>query len=95
MLQETLSKHVIIVRRQGDLTDTFQSSIETFGESIGTLTTEVFEFFPKATDYHKVLRELVERLDNIDEIERLFGDSGLSMQARAYVLSLFALKEKK
>ncbi len=92
VVQETLSKHVIIVRREGELTDTVQSKIETFGENIGTLTAEVFGFVPRATDYHKVLRRLVKEFDDIEKIEALFARNGLSMQARAYVMSLFASK---
>lgn len=93
VVQETLSKHVIIVRREGKLTETVQSSIETFGENIGTLTGEVFGFVATATDYHKVLRKLANKFDDIKEIEALFVERGLSLQARAYLMSLFALKE--
>jgi hypothetical protein len=55
----------------------------------------VFRFFPQTTDYHKVLKQLVDRYENIKEIEELFSAKGLSMQARAYIMSLLAIKDKE
>lgn len=92
VVQETLAKHVMIVERHGESVQIKRPLIETFGENIGTLTSEVFGFLPTVTDYHKILRLLVNKFDDIQEIEDLFGSGGLSAQARAYVMSRFAQK---
>jgi predicted ATPase len=91
VVQETMSRHVHVIRRQGDLTKIFSASIQTFGENIGTLTSEIFDLKSDVTDYHSILRELVAQFDTLEEIEGVF-DGSLSMQGRAYVMSLIAQK---
>ncbi|WP_294735731.1 AAA family ATPase [uncultured Pseudomonas sp.] len=46
VLQETLARHVYTVRREGSLTDVYQSRIETFGENISTLSAEILALTP-------------------------------------------------
>jgi predicted ATPase len=96
VVQETLSKHVFIIRREGDIVKINKPSIQTFGENIGIITSHVFGLSTDITDYHEVLENLVAahtfRDKNFDKekvlarIEKLF-DGNLSMQARAYVLT--------
>jgi hypothetical protein len=50
---------------------------------------EVFGLNSDATDYHEILRRMVERHQTLEAVEQLFDD-GLSLQARAYVMSLIA-----
>jgi energy-coupling factor transporter ATP-binding protein EcfA2 len=92
VLQETLSRQVHMARREGATFSVFPAAIQTFGENIGTLTREVFALTTDVTDYHAVLRRLREAYQTIDEIESLF-DGELSMQARAFLMSLFAERE--
>ncbi|MCF2491132.1 AAA family ATPase [Dyadobacter sp. CY347] len=95
VIQETMAKHVYIVKREGQVIDVKRTKIETFGENIGAITSEVFGLNSEVTDYHKILRKIA-RLDlSITEIENLFGEHGLSIQARAYIMSLLADKESK
>jgi predicted ATPase len=90
VIQETLSQHVYIVRREGSLTKLFRPSIETFGENVGMLTSEVFGMNSDATDFHKILDQMVTGLKNLEVIEKIFEPHGLSNQARAYVMSKLA-----
>jgi hypothetical protein len=87
VLQETLARQVQIARREGSVFTVAPPSIQTFGENIGSLTSEVFALNTEVTDYHVALRRLAEVYENIDAIEELF-DGELSMQGRAYVMSL-------
>lgn len=93
VVQETLSKHVQVVNRVGSTTDVKSTMIETFGENIGAITDEVFRLNSEVTDYHQILQKIVKRCKTLENIEILFGEHGLSMQARAYVMSLLASKK--
>lgn len=94
IVQETLSKHVRIIRRSGDNFDISAPQFETFGDNIGSLTYNIFGLTATATDFHKTLDKLIERCSTIDEINSLFSPQ-LSGQALAYVLAAFAKKGQK
>lgn len=89
VLQETLARHVLVVRRSADTVVTEIASLETFGENTGTITHEVFGLSSETTDYHRQLDELIGAYKTLDAIEERF-DQGLSHQARAYVMSKLA-----
>ena len=89
VVQETLSRHVSIVRRSGDETRIFRPRIQTYGESIGEITNEVFGLTADATDFHLTLSRLVDKGMLLETIEALF-EGGLSMQARAFVMTKLA-----
>lgn len=89
VVQESLRRHIAIVRRSGTETHIAEPRIETYGESIGELTNEIFGLTADATDYHTVLLRLVELGMPIESIEAFF-DPGLSLQARAYVMTELA-----
>ena len=91
LLQETLSRHVRRVRRTGSMIEVTQPELETFGENLGVLTYDAFGLTASSTDYHKILDLLVRGCETPQEVDDLF-EPGLSMQARAYVLSEFARK---
>jgi predicted ATPase len=86
VLQESLARHVHVIRREGDLTTIRRPSIQTFAENIGTITSEIFELTGNITDYHSILAQIAARSDTIEQIEQLF-DGSLSMQGRAFVMS--------
>lgn len=88
--QETLSRQVHVVVRGGRI---LPPQVETFGESIGLITNEVFSLGADATGYHSVLHALAEAYGDLGSIEGLF-DRGLSTQARAYVVSLLAARSR-
>jgi hypothetical protein len=58
-------------------------------ESIGEITDEVFGLNSNATDYHEILKRIADHYGDLDRVEGVF-DRGLSLQARAYVMSLLA-----
>lgn len=96
VVQETLSKNVNIISRSGELTQFYTPEIETFGENIGLITSSVFSLTSQITDYHSeldnLIREYKNKTDALQLIEKCFDD-GMSMQARAYVISKLAIKE--
>ncbi|MGM9516915.1 AAA family ATPase [Roseateles sp. DB2] len=87
VVQESMARHIHVVRREGSLTRVLPVSTETFGESIGVITAEVFGLESEATDFYQVLDGLVQRYKRLEAIEGLFKDGRLSHQARAYVLA--------
>jgi ABC-type cobalamin/Fe3+-siderophores transport system ATPase subunit len=93
VVQETLGRHVHVVRREGDITTVKPVRSETFGESIGLIATEVFGLNSESTDYHRILDELLAEVDDPDAIEALFLDESMSHQARAYILSRLAQRK--
>lgn len=97
VIQESMARYVKLVRREGTSTIVKQPKAETFGESIGLITSEVFGLNAETTDYHSVLDKLIETYPNQRDIESLFLNGHMSHQARAYVMSrlLQAELEKK
>uniref|UniRef100_UPI0026076078 AAA family ATPase n=1 Tax=uncultured Kiloniella sp. TaxID=1133091 RepID=UPI0026076078 len=91
LLQETLSRHVRRVERTGSKLEVRQPKLETFGENLGVLTYDTFGLTASSTDYHEILDKLIEGCDSPEDVDELY-DPGLSLQARAYVLSKFARK---
>jgi len=61
-------------------------SVETFAESIGVITQEVFNLGDGSTDWHETLSTLARR-STLEEIEETFGRK-LGFAARSYVLSI-------
>lgn len=92
VVQETLRRHIAIVRRSGPETHITQPKIETYGESIGEITNEVFGLNADATDFHAVLLHLVNSGLPLEAIEAFF-DQGLSLQARGYVMTEIARRQ--
>ncbi|MER9076117.1 AAA family ATPase [Mesorhizobium sp. M0904] len=91
VVQETLARHIAIVRRSGAEIRIFSPRIETYGESIGEVTNEIFGLNVDATDFHSVLSQLVDTGLSLESIEGLF-ERGLSLQARAFVMTKLASK---
>lgn len=92
VLQETLVKNVYLIRREGSSTEIFKPLMETFGANISELTGEVFGLNTETTDFYKILDSLIDNFSNLNSIEALFRPYGLSLQARAYVMSCIAKK---
>lgn len=102
VVQETLSRHVNIIRRRDDVTKIISPEIQTFGENLASITSHVFSLSSEMTDFHyeldNVIKELRTRFigsDNselMSKVEKLFDD-GMSMQARAYAMSALFKEE--
>lgn len=88
--QECLARHVHVVRREGDSVAIRPVTAETFGESIGLITAQVFGMESNATDFHEVLEKLISKHKSLERIEKLFLGGVMSNQARAYVMSRLA-----
>ena len=94
VIQETLSFCVNIVQRHGDRLTFRVPSIQTYGENIGMITSEVFNLTSYETDFHRLLDSLYEQTpkDNVsqfmDTIKKSMGGQ-VSNQALAYILSKF------
>lgn len=86
VLQETPAKYVHVLRRTADQNRIVAPSVETFAESIGVITQEVFNLGDGSTDWHETLRELARR-STVEEIEDAFGRK-LGFAARSYILSI-------
>ena len=86
VLQETPAKHVRVLRRAGDRNRIEKPTIETFAESIGVITQQVFNLGDGSTDWHETLCTLASR-HTLDEIEDMFGFP-LGFAARSYILSI-------
>jgi predicted ATPase len=94
VLQETLRKHVLVIRREEDVIEMKTPDIQTFGENIGAITTAVFALSTDVTDYHDVLDKMIAGYglfirtpeEIMAAIEKVFQED-LSMQARAYLRS--------
>lgn len=93
VLQETLARHVRVIRRSADGTTVVQPTAETFGENIGTLVHDTFGLRADDTNFHRLLDHLVETNDTVDQMDSYF-EPGLSAQARAYVIARLAEKEE-
>ncbi len=104
VVQETLSRHVQIIKREGDILKIISPEIQTYGENIGLITSHVFGLSSEITDYHyeldKVIESLIQKNGDIknrtkilEVIDELF-DGEVSMQAKSYVLSEIASKQK-
>lgn len=94
VLQETLARHVRIVRRNGQNFEVLTPDMETFGENIGILTYDTFGLTAASTDFHKILDQIIASFSDIDEINELFTPR-LSGQALAYVMEGLARKARQ
>ena len=95
VVQESLARHVRIVRREGDTNTIAPLTGETFGESIGLISAEVFGLQTDATDFHNILDQLTKGNLSLETIEGLFLNGAMSHQARAYVMArLSTLKQR-
>lgn len=86
VLQETPAKYVQVLRRSSDQNRVVAPSVETFAESIGVITQEVFNLGDGLSDWHETLRSLA-RQNTLEEIEEAFGRR-LGFAARSYILSV-------
>ena len=86
VLQETPASYVRVLRRAADRNWIEAPRIETFAESIGVITQEVFNLGDGLTDWHQTLKSLAQKYD-LEEIEKSFGGK-LGFAARSYILSI-------
>lgn len=94
VVQESMAEDVKVIKREGSITSVSGLTSETFGESIGLITAEVFGLNAETTDYHRVLDNLVSKYSKQEELEALFLNGQMSHQARGYTMSRRLLLKK-
>ena len=88
VVQETPGRFVHVLKRLSTDTVVASATIETFGESVGVITQEVFNLDDGSTDWHDTLRGLAKRM-TLAQIEELFCRR-LGFGARSYIVSLLS-----
>lgn len=84
VLQEVPSSCVIQIRRSGSAIKYDRLQIESFGENVGVLTREVFGLEVTHSGFHKLIQEVAERSENIEEVYEAFnGEIGFEGKALA------------
>lgn len=89
VLQEVPMSCVWKLRRSGTTSIAERPSIETFGENVSVLTSEVFGLEVTRSGFHKLLQSAVKKGMNYNDILEHFGDQ-LGSEARAIVRGLIA-----
>ena len=93
VLQEIPKKCIWVLQRAGDDVIIKHPTIETFGESLATITNTIFEYEITDTGYHSLLRDVANQCDTYEEaLKKLNGQLG--EEGRAVLLSLMMLKVK-
>ena len=100
VVQETLSRHVFIIKRIGETVELSSPAIQTFGENIGLLSSHIFGLNSDITHYHGNLDEIANAYkhkkwsleEKLNEISFLF-DGQISVQARAYLMTKLMVRE--
>ena len=90
VLQEVPRNCVWVIQRSGREVAVDRPGIETFGENVGTLTSEVFRLEVMASGFHKMLEEVIAKQQGDFELARTVFDNQLGSEALALlkVLSL-------
>lgn len=83
VVQEISSDQVHLMRRVGTATRITSPPIETFGENVGTLTSEVFQLNSDLVPYVRTLRALAKKY-SLAAVERIF-EKPLGFQARSFI----------
>ncbi|WP_452221433.1 AAA family ATPase [Lacinutrix salivirga] len=93
VVQETLKRNVLIMRREGNISTANSPNFQTFGGSIGNITSNVFYLTSDYTDFHNDLNNIVDSYLGSEEsfdgyLDNLF-EGDVSMQAYAYMASRY------
>lgn len=86
ILQQIPSKFVRVFDSYSGRLTTRTLELETLGESLSTITNEVFNTFESEQPYKEILKKLTSRYTN-DEINEMFGNK-LSLNCQLYLESL-------
>ena len=94
VLQEIPKSCVWKLRRSGREVNIERLEIESFGENVGILTSEVFGLEVTHSGFHNLLIASASKEDNFDNAVAGFDDH-LGMEAKAILRSLFSIKNKQ
>jgi hypothetical protein len=93
VLQEVPKSCVWKLRRSGTIVNAERPVIETFGENVGTLTTEVFGLEVVNAGFHKLIKDAVDNENlNYEQILERFGGQ-MGAESRAIARALVSNKE--
>lgn len=106
VLQETMSSNIVVVKKEGDIIYLDKPHIQTFGENLDRISSEVFDLTPTMINYKNTLDILLKEAMKTDPFNRdeeylmkvisTWFEYGLSNQATAYLVNkLFRLKTIK
>lgn len=93
VLQEVPMSCVWKLRRSGVVSKAERPSLETFGENVGVLTSEVFGLEVTRSGFHRLLEKVVENGLSYEDIIDHFDDQ-LGSEARAIARGLIAANRK-
>lgn len=94
ILQEVPKSCVWKLRRTGRVAVAERLDIESFGENIGALISEVFGFEVTDSGFHNLLNEAVKKYGSYNRILDHFSNE-LGMEARGIVKALLAVREQE
>lgn len=93
VIQEIPAKRVLMFERDGNVTTATPLPVESFGESVTQLTQHVFETREVESLYRRTLKQLAQ--DESAEAVQARFESGLSLNAQAYLLAQYSKKVGK
>ncbi|VGM94869.1 ABC transporter ATP-binding protein [uncultured Avibacterium sp.] len=94
VLQEIPRSCVWKIERTGVITDPFRPKIETFGENVGILTSEIFGLKVEKSGFHRLLTESVNQGGTYEEILRSYNNQ-LGSEGRLLLKILIHLRDNK
>ena len=106
VLQETMSSNIVVVKKEGDIIYLDKPHIQTFGENLDRISSEVFDLTPTMINYKNTLDILLKEAMKTDPFDRdeeylmkvisTWFEYGLSNQATAYLVNkLFRFQQNK
>ena len=93
VLQEIPKSCVWKIERTGVITDSFRPKIETFGENVGTLTSEIFGLEVEKSGFHNLLTESVKQGGTYEDILKSY-DNQLGREGRLLLKILIHLRDQ-
>lgn len=94
VLQEVPKRCVWLLFRTGSALAVERPQAETFGENIGSLTSEVFRLEVTESGFQNLIRHAVDHYATYDEVMGVF-DSQLGMEARSIARALIAIRDRE
>lgn len=92
IVQEVPKKCVWILRRSGNCLINERPQIETFGENLGELTSEIFGYEVANSGFHKILQQVAKQKKSYNDALKYFGNE-LGKEARA-ILKMYMLDKE-
>ena len=93
IVQEVPKKCVWILKRSGNYLIPRRPEIETYGENLGELTTEVFGYEVDSSGFHKELQEAVKISNTYEEAREIFNNQ-LGKEAKSILRAYMYDKEE-